>query len=102
MLYDLAVCVGSTNALKYCDVYFVDNIMLVQNIKINASVLSLYDQPTKGADFVVSGETQQHKLDGPRFVPIACNLFEGISLIGKEVSDKTNFSMTITSYSRSE
>ncbi|XP_065913644.1 uncharacterized protein [Dysidea avara] len=51
---------------------------------------------------VVVGESRHQELDGTRFVPIACMLFEGISVIGKEISDKTNFSMTITSYGNSD
>jgi len=76
--------------------------MLGQNIRINACVLSFNDRPAEGVNFIVSGESQHHRLDGTQFVPIACNLFEGISVIGKKISDKFNFSMTITSYSNSE
>ena len=98
-LYNPATCVNPTDTQNYCDTYFVNNIILGQNIKINACVLSFYDQPAGG---VVVGESRHQELDGTRFVPIACMLFEGISVIGKEISDKTNFSMTITSYGNSE
>jgi len=40
------------------------------------------------------------KLDGTEFVSIACNLFEGISVTGNEISDSTNFKMMIASYSK--
>jgi len=102
VLYNPAICVDTNSTVKYCDTYFVNNIMLAQNIRIGACVLSLYDQPAGGVDFVVDGESQHHKLDGSNdtiFVPIACNLFEGIRVIGKEVSESTNFSISITLYS---
>ena len=99
-LYNPAFCVATVN--NNCGVYFVNNIMLGQNIKVNACVLSFYDQPAGGVNFVVTGESHHHKRDGTRFVSIACNLFEGISVRGRNIFDKTNFSMTITSYSNSE
>jgi len=101
-MYNPAICVDATNMPSKCQTYFVSNIMLGQNIKINACVLSFYDKPAGGVDFVVSGASGQHFLEETRFVPIACQLFEGISIIGKQISDKTNFSMTITSYTNSE
>ena len=101
-LYNPATCISTMETVSGCDTYFVNNIMLGQIIKINACVLSFYDQPAGGVNFVVSSESQYHKLDGTRFVQIGCNLFEGTSVIGKKISNKTNFSMTITSYSDSE
>ena len=101
-LYKPATCINTTNTFNNCQSYFISNLMLGQTIKINACVLSFYDQPAGGVDFVVTGESQHHKLDGTRFVPIACTLFEGISVVGKKVSDETNFSMSITSYTNNE
>ena len=101
-LYNPAICINTTNTTNNCNTYFVDNIMLGQNIKINACVISFHDQPAGGVDFVVSGGAQHHKLDGTQFVPIACNLFEGIGVTGKEISDGTNFSMMIRSYTNSD
>ena len=102
VLYNPATCINTTNTTNHCDTYFVDNIMLGQNIKINACVLSFHDQPARGVDFVVSGENHDHNLGGTQFVPIACNLFEGVSVTGKETSDITNFTMMITSYTNSD
>ena len=101
-LYNPATCITTTNTTNNCNTYFVDNIMLGQNIKINACVLSFHDQPARGVDFVVSGENHNHNLGGTQFVPIACNLFEGVSVTGKETSDITNFTMMITSYTNSD
>ena len=98
-LYNPATCVNPTDTLNDCNTYFVNNIMVGQNIKINACALSFHDRPAEGENFVVSGESQHHRLDGTRFVPIACKLFEGVSVIGEKISNKTNFSLTITSYS---
>ena len=101
-LHAPATCVDATKPIGDCDTYFVPNIMLGQDIKIDACVLSLYNQSAGGVDFVVSGGSQHHHLDGTRFVPITCKLFEGISVLGKEISDKINFSMIITSYTNNE
>ncbi|XP_065914577.1 probable outer membrane protein pmp20 [Dysidea avara] len=101
-LYNPATCITTTNTTNNCNTYFVDNIMLGQNIKINACVLSFHDQPARGVDFVVSGENHDHNLGRTQFVPIACNLFEGVSVTGKETSDITNFTMMITSYTNSD
>ena len=73
-----------------------------QNIKINACILNLYDQPAEGVNFMVKGENQNYKLDSTRLVPITCNLFEGVGVIGKKISDKSIFSMSITSHSNNE
>jgi len=101
-LYNPASCVSSTNIMNYCDTYFVSSIMLGQNIKVNACVLSFNNKHAGGVNFLVTSGSQFYQLDGTRFVPIACSLFEGISIIGEKITDKTNFSMTITSYSNSE
>jgi len=94
-----ATCINTTSR---CPKYFISNIMLGQNIKINACVLSFYDEQAGGVNFVVTGESKHHRLDGTRFVPIACTFFEGISVVGKKISNKKNFSISITSYTNSE
>ena len=103
-LYAPATCLDATKPNDNCGTYFVPNIMLGQDIKIDACALSFYDQPAGAVDFVVSGRSQHHHLDGTTFVPIACKQFEGISVLGQEISDisSVNFSMTITSYTNSE
>jgi len=46
-------------------------VMLDQNVKLNAIVLSFDDHPNIGMNFVVMGENQR-KLDGTKFVLITC------------------------------
>ena len=98
-LYNPTTCINTTNKSSRCQKYFISNIMLGQNIKIQACVLSFHEQHAGGVNFVLSGEYKDHRLDGTQSVPIACTLFEGISVIGKKIS---NSSMTITSYTNSE
>ena len=100
-LYKPATCVNK-NTTNDCDTYFINNIMLGQNIKINACVLSFHDRHAGSENFVVSGENEHQSLGGTQFVPIACDFFEGIIVRGKKISDKTNFTMTITSYRNSD
>jgi len=101
-LYQPAVCADAVNTSNDCNTYFIKNIMLGQNIKINACVLSFYDKSAVGVDFLVTGESQHHYLDDSQFIPIGCKIFEGISVLGKKVISRNNFSMTITSYTSSE
>ena len=98
VLYDPAICI-SGNQTK-CEIYFVKNVMLGQDIEIGACVLSLSDEPADGTDFVVTGSSQNHSIEGPRLVSISCKAFEGISIVGNEVSNLTNFSLSVLSYTR--
>ena len=96
VLYEPALCTVNS---KDCEVYLLKNVMLGQDIKVKACVLGFYDRQTSGLDFLIRGENNEHRIDGSQFVSVTCNYFEGLKIIGKEVSNVTNFSMIITSYS---
>jgi len=100
ILYDPAVCIDVDGIT--CRTYFVDNIMLGQDIKINACVLGFQNEPARRADFSLHGKDKNHSIDGSKLVSVGCNYVEGMRIIGKEVLNAMNFSISIASYFTSE
>ena len=98
--YDPATCIDDDN--KTCKTYYISNVMLGQDIKIDACVLGFNDQPAGGVDFVISGKDQDYKTDGSKFVSVACKAFHGVTVTGKRITKRTNFTMSITSYVSSQ
>ena len=95
-LYDPAICIDKDNGSQ-CNNYYIQNIMLGREIVIPACVLDYYNQPVDLAQFLVRGESNtKYFISGPKNVLIACDAFQGISIIGKKISNVTNFSVTIT------
>ena len=97
--YDPATCIDDDN--KTCKTYYISNVMLGQDITIDACVLGFNDQTAGSVDFVVSSKDQEYKIDG-RFVSVACKEFQGVGVTGKRISNRTNFTMTIASYVSSQ
>ena len=101
-LNDPAVCIDH-NDTRNCQTYLIQNVMLGQEIVIDACVLNRFDRSSNATQFVVNGGNQQHQIrDGPNVVLISCDTFRGIRIIGNEVSSASNFSMTITSLDGSQ
>ncbi|XP_065894245.1 uncharacterized protein [Dysidea avara] len=90
-------CIDNDNDTN-CQTYLTKNIMLGQEIIINACVLDYYNQPSEPTQFELSSEDQDHCINGSDNVLISCTVFEGVSVIGEKVVNATNYSMTITSY----
>jgi len=90
-----------------CQIYITKNIMLGQEIIANACVLDYYNQPAEPTQFILSSQDQDHRIigsahtTGSHNVLISCRLFEGVRVVGKKISEATNFSMNFTSYSGS-
>ena len=93
VLYEPATCISDD---EVCKKYLLNDMMLGQDIKVNACVVGFFDQPAGVVDFLVSGNDDDYSIDGPKFVSIACNDLEGIRIIGNEISNTTNFSIHIT------
>ena len=100
VLYDPAICI-SINQTN-CQRYFLSNVMLGQDIETGACVLSYFDQHADETEFVVTGNNQNYTIEGSIFVSISCKKFEGIGIIGNKVSNRTNFSLSVTSFTSSE
>ena len=95
-------CIDDDNDTN-CQTYLTRNIMLGQEIIINACVRDYYNQSAESTQFVLSSDDQDHiNITGPDNVLLSCTLFEGVSIKGEKILDITNYSMTITSYDGSK
>ena len=101
VLGDPAVYIDVDNATD-CGRYYVSNIMLGQEIIIDACVWDYYDQPARGAQFAVSDSGKVHHIKGPNFVSVSCDVFQGISVFGEKVLSMTNMSLTLTLHDGSQ
>jgi len=100
-LNDTAVCIDNNNSTN-CQMYLVNNIMLGQEVIINACVLDYYNQPAGTKQFVLSNNNQGHHIVGSSNVLLSCTAFKGVSVIGKRILHATNYSINITSYDSSQ
>ena len=99
MLYYPARCINNNSIA--CKEYYIDNIMLGQEITINACLLDYYNNPTEVTQFKIIGENHQdYFIPGSEYASISCNhKIEGIGIIGsKPVSSlPLNYSVFFTS-----
>ena len=99
-LYDPARCIGN-NGIN-CEKYYIDNIMLGQEITIHPCLLGYYNNPAEVTQFRISGENHQNYcIHGSEYTSISCNhTIEGISVIGNKTisSLPLNYSILFTSY----
>ena len=99
-LYKPAEC--TDNSSVECDSYYVKNIMLGQEILIDACMYDYYGRPTGTEEFLVSSaDGQDYYIPGSLYILISCNhTFQGISIIAKNTTPTLpfNYSMTIGLY----
>ena len=99
MLYNPAKCISSNNT--DCDTYYMNNIMLGQDITFEACVLDYYDQPAEATQFLITSTRHQYyNITGSKYITISCNLTaQGINIIGNLQSNNSyNYSMTFSLY----
>ena len=85
----------------YCAKYYMNNIMLGQEITFDACVLDYFDKPTEATDFVVSGmDHQNYNISGSKYISVTCNhTVQGISITGNLHSNHSyNYSTNISLY----
>jgi len=96
-LHEPAYCINNYDG--ECDSYYVNNIMLGQEILIDACMYDYYDQPTSASEFLVTSahaDDQDYAL-GSKYVLIACNhTFQGITIIGNKNYPVLPFNYTMT------
>ena len=100
LLYSPAYCVSDNkNQLKGCGSYFVDNVMLGQEILIDVCMYDYYDQPSDTAQFLItSANNQESYIPASRYVLISCNnTIQGIKIIGNN-SLPSNYTLEFTLY----
>ena len=94
--YDPAVCVDDNDNDTQCNSYYVQNIMLGSDIIIPACVFDYYNNFVESIQFLVQGEfNPNYSISGPQQVLIGCSAFEGISILGNQVTKSTNLSVSV-------
>ena len=87
--------------------YYMQNIMLGQEIVIDACVLDYFNQTGNVVPFLISTDNctdingcQDYYLDGQNMISISCTKFQDISLIGKKIlpNRAKNYSIALTSH----
>ena len=84
-----------------CEKYYIDNIMLGQEITIPACLLDYYNRPAEVTLFTIIGEDHQnYYVYGSQYILISCNhSIKGISIIGNQtIISSLNYSMFLTSH----
>ena len=99
-LYHPALCIAKKTNTE-CITYYMNNIMLGQEIIASACVLDHYDHQYKSTHVTVAGENNSdYHVDGVVDILISCenNKFQGISILGNKTKlfASSNYSMTIT------
>ena len=99
-LYKPAECIDNSDTGCYS--YFAKNVMLGQEILIDACMYDYYDRPTGTEEFLVSSaDGQDYYIPGSQYILVSCNhTFQGISIIGNKTTPVLpfNYSMTIALY----
>ena len=99
LLYNPAKCINGNDA--YCDKYYVNNIMLGQEVTFAACVMDYYDQPTEATQFSITEMNHpDYNISNTKYITVSCNRStQGISVIGNMRSnDSYNYSLTISLY----
>ena len=100
ILYKPTKCINGNDAK--CNTYYIDNIMLGQDIAFDACVLDGYDQPAETTQFSVAGFNQQHhyNISGSKYISVSCNrTTQGIHIIGNlGTNNSHNYTIKISSY----
>ena len=99
ILYYPAKCISSNSAR--CEKYYIDNIMLGQELAIHACLFDYYNEPAEVTQFRIVGEkSQNYDIHGSEYTSISCNhIIGGISIIGNDIitSSSLNYSILFTS-----
>ena len=93
-----AICISGSNSV--CDTYFVNNVMLGQQITLSGCVYDYYNQETEAAQFSITGMNNQNYSisNGSEYILVSCNqTTQGISVIGNLPSNSSyNYSINIS------
>ena len=96
VLYKPAKCIDNSDVA--CDSYYIENIMLGQEILINACMYDYYGRPTGTAEFFInSTDIQDYYISGSQYILISCNhTLKGISIITNKSIPVLPFNYSIT------
>ena len=99
ILYNPVGCINGKDT--DCHTYYINNIMLGQEITFDACLLDYYDQPTNAAQFSIVGMNHQdYNISGSKYITISCNhTTRQISIVGNLHSNNSyNYSVIISLY----
>ena len=99
ILHNPTKCINGTD--RNCDTYYINNVMLGQDITLDACVLDYYDQSTEATQFSITGMNHQdYNITGSKYITISCNhTTQGITVIGNLHSNNSfNYSVNISLY----
>ena len=99
ILYNPVKCINGNDI--DCDTYYMNNIMLGQDITFDACVLDYYDQPTEVQQFLITGmDHRYYNINGSKYITISCDhTKQGITISGNLHSNNSyNYSMNISLY----
>ena len=84
-----------------CTAYYINKVMLGQEIVFTACVLDYYGQPTEVKEFIITGISHQnYNISGSKYIAISCNQStKPLSIIGNMHSNVSyNYSINISLY----
>ena len=95
--YDSVKYIGNESA--QCEEYYINNIMLGQEIPIYPCLLDHYNRPAEVMQFRIIGEKNlNYSIHGLEYASISCNkAIEGISIVGAKTK-ALNYSIYFISY----
>ena len=98
-IYNSAKCISGNGT--DCDTYFMNNIMLGQDITFDACVLDYYNQSIEAKQFSITGMDHPNlNITGTRYISISCNhTIQGLSVIGNfQATTSYNYTIVISSH----
>ncbi|XP_065896048.1 probable outer membrane protein pmp20 [Dysidea avara] len=101
VLHDPASCIDDDNGTN-CQIYFVKNIMLGQEIRLDACVVDYFNESAGTTQFIISTGDQDHQIAGSDYVLISCDISQRISVIGSKVTKVEKFLVHFSSHSESQ
>ena len=99
VLYNPTKCIDGNET--NCDIYYMNNIMLGQDISFGACLLDYYDQRTEAAEFSITGMNHKdYRISSSKYITISCNhTTQAITVVGNLWSNITyNYSINISLY----
>ena len=96
--YDLAKCTDDDNESANCDTYYVNHLMLGEEVNIPVCVLDYCNQHCDPTQFFMQGDNNQnYSINAPSQVLLSCGTNQLISIIGTEsLSKSLNYSINFT------
>ena len=94
--YDPAIC--TDNDTEECNTYYLEHIMLGEEINIPVCISNYCDQPSYSIRFLLLEENNQnYSISGTKQVLLSCNeTFQGITIIGNILSKPLNYTINLT------